>query len=70
MHDLNGINRLNTAKAGILADLEHIQGRCSKALQGSTKFLDARVRTVTQAIKHIEQARSLLAVGLVPTNTE
>lgn len=70
MHDLQGINRLNTAKAGILADLDHISNRCSRALQGGTKFLDARVRAVTQAIKHLEQARSLLAVGLVPTNTE
>lgn len=60
----------NTAKTGLLLDLDHITARVSKALRGDVKFLDARVRLVTQALKQLQAARDLLNMGLVPTNLE
>lgn len=60
----------NTARFGILQDIDHIISRVSKALRGDVKFLDARTRVCAKAITNLQVAKDLLQVGLIPTNQE
>lgn len=59
-----------TQKSSILADIELLSQRVSKALQGNTKFLDANQKQVTAALKRLTEAHGLLSTGLIPTNQE
>lgn len=60
----------SATKDGILHDIEYLRDRVLRALKGDTKFLDAKHREVSEAMKHLSQASDLLMTGLVPTNVE
>lgn len=60
----------SATKDGLLLDIENIRDRLGEMLKGNVKFLDAKHREVSQALKNISAASDLLMVGLIPTNKE
>lgn len=60
----------STTKLSIIEDVENLRDRLLKALKGDIKFLDAKQREVSEALRMLSGVSGLLTVGLIPTNTE
>lgn len=62
--------RASTQKTSILNDIESLRDRVLKALKGEMKFMDAKNREVTAAMKKLSECSDLLTMGLIPTSKE
>lgn len=62
--------RASTQKTSILNDIESLRDRVLKALKGEMKFMDAKQREVTAAMKKLAECSDLLTMGLIPTSKE
>lgn len=62
--------RSSTQKTSILNDIESLRDRALRALKGDMKFMDAKPREVTAALKKLSEASDLLTMGLIPTSKE
>lgn len=59
-----------TTKTSILADIEYLIERVARIAKGEVKFLDANLKQTSAAMKRLQEAKSFLDMGLIPTSTE
>jgi hypothetical protein len=55
-------------KRAILEDLDYLIKRVTKVRQGDEKFLDARLRPVSEAVYALNAARRSLDAGLIESS--